>query len=201
MDDKTRQNKKKTLASHLRAALRELAMAQSGCFTSAQANERGVSDSVLAQWARVGKLERRHRGIYRLPDFPPSEDEDLVVAWLWSQQRGVISHETALQLHQLSDAMPARIHLTLPLELADRAREWKVPDNLVLHFADIPEAHRTWTGPVPVTRPARSVNDVAEALGDPLLVEQAANQGIRHLLFGVRDVVSAVRYLGAQDRR
>lgn len=173
-------------------ALYTLAAGQSGWFTGQQAHGCGFSDQLLAKHTKSGLLERRHRGIYRLARFPPADHEDLVVAWLWSRQEGVVSHETALQLHHLSDALPARIHLTLPTHASGEAR--KVPGDLSLHFADIPEADRTWMGPVPVTRAARTVRDVAADHGDAQLVEAAINQGIRDRVFGVADIGEAAAY-------
>jgi hypothetical protein len=41
--------------------------------------------------------------------FPGRESEALVTAWLWSDQAGVISHQTALSLHGLSDVLPAQV--------------------------------------------------------------------------------------------
>lgn len=172
--------------------LYRLAAGQSGWFTGQQAHGCGFSDQLLAKHTKGGLLERRHRGIYRLARFPPADQEDLVVAWLWSRQEGVVSHETALQLHHLSDALPARIHLTLPTHASGEAR--KVPHDLSLHFADIPEADRTWMGPVPVTRPARTVRDVARDHGDAQLIEAAINQGIRDRVFGVADIGEAATY-------
>jgi hypothetical protein len=42
------------------------------------------------------------RGIYRLVHFPAGQHEELVVAWLWSERVGIVSHQTALALHELS---------------------------------------------------------------------------------------------------
>jgi predicted transcriptional regulator of viral defense system len=41
--------------------------------------------------------------------FRASEHEELVTAWLWSERAGVMSHQTALSLHGLSDVLPAQI--------------------------------------------------------------------------------------------
>ena len=132
------------------------------------------------------------RGIYRIARFPPSEHEDLVVLWLWSGQRAVFSHETALSLHELSDALPARLHLTMP---ASTSRRKRVPDDVVMHLADLETADQQWLGPVPVTRPARSVLDVAAAHGDAALVAQAIVQGIRRDMFTFDQVAPAGRYV------
>ena len=81
------------------------------------------------------------RGVYRVVHFPAGEQQALVEVWLWSDRAGVLSHETALALHDLSDLLPAQIHLTLPA--AWHARRLRVPDGVVLHYADVDETERT----------------------------------------------------------
>src|SRR5688572_30913165 len=94
--------------------LYETASSQGGLFTTQQAVTAGHSSQLLLHHLRAGRIVRVRRGIYRLVHFPPSEHEGLVEIWLWSEQAGVFSHETALGLHDLSDALPAKLHLTLP---------------------------------------------------------------------------------------
>ena len=113
-------------------------------------------------------------GIYRLVHFPASDHEDLVVLWLWSEQEGVFSHDTALALHDLSDILPSRVHLTLPAGW--RRRRLRVPTGLVLYFADIGDGDRSSFDAVPVTRPRRTLEDCIETHVEPRLVEQAIRQ-------------------------
>jgi hypothetical protein len=59
------------------------------------------------------------RQFYRLTSLPPGEHDDLVRLALWSRNRqdepqAVVSHESALVLHDLSELLPAEIHLTVP---------------------------------------------------------------------------------------
>src|SRR5699024_9909781 len=84
--------------------LYEIASAQEGLFTTQQAAEAGYSPQLLVHHIRGGRMLRVRRGIYRLVHFPAGEHEELVTVWLWSEQAGVLSHETALGLHGLSDA-------------------------------------------------------------------------------------------------
>ncbi len=168
--------------------IHEVANGLSGHFTAQQAADAGFSPQLLHKHVQSGNLDRPMRGIYRITRFPPSEHEDLVVLWLWSDQEAVFSHETALNLHELSDALPARVHLTLPTATSRRK---KIPDGVVAHFADINAPERQWFGPVPITRPARTVLDVAAAHGDAALVAQAIDQGIRRGLFTFDQVAPA----------
>lgn len=163
------------------ARLYEMAEAQEGYVTTAQAHEAGYSNPLLHYYVREARLERVARGIYRLSHFPTGEHEDLVVPWLWSGREGVYSHETALALHELSDALPDRKHLTVPQSWA--GRRLRVPTGTELYYADVQRDEKVWVGAVPVTSPLRTVIDCAKAGTDPGLVEQAIEQGISRGLF------------------
>lgn len=155
----------------------ETAGAQEGYFTTRQAAEAGYSTQLLLKHIRAGRVVRVRRGIYRLVHFPAGEHEELVTAWLWSEQAGVVSHQTALALHGLSDALPAHVHLTLPSDW--RSRRFRVPTGVVLHHADVPADDRSWFGAVPTTNPRRSLNDCAREGVSPELLRQAAQQALR----------------------
>jgi predicted transcriptional regulator of viral defense system len=116
------------------------------------------------------------RGIYRLVHFPAGEHEELVAAWLWSERAGIVSHHTALGLYGLSDALPARIHLTLPA--AWQKRRFRLPADVVLHHADVPIEDRAWFGAVPVTSARRTLNDCARVGLAPELLRQGAQQAL-----------------------
>src|ERR1700733_15484819 len=96
-------------------SLDDTAAAQAGLFTTRQAAPPGYSHPLLAHYQKVGRIARIRRGIYRLVHFPSGEQEELVTAWLWTDAIGVLSHQTALALQGLSDALPGQIHLSLPL--------------------------------------------------------------------------------------
>jgi len=155
----------------------ETALAQEGHFTTQQAAAAGYSSALLVHHVRAGKMMRVRRGIYRLVHFPAGVQEELNVAWLWSEQAGVVSHQSALELHGLSDVLPAQIHLTLPD--AWRRRRFRVPADVLLHHADVPPEERTWFGSVPITSPERTLKDCAQSAFAPDLLRQAAQQALR----------------------
>lgn len=155
-------------------ALFEVASGQEGLFTARQAAEAGYSPQLLQKHLHAGRVRRVRRGVYRLVHFTPGEHEDLAAVWLWSARAGVFSHETALSLHELSDVLPSRVHLTVPA--AWRARRLRVPRGVVLHHGDIAKGERAWVGPVPVTAPRRTLADCIAAGVAPDLVEQAIEQ-------------------------
>jgi predicted transcriptional regulator of viral defense system len=169
-------------------SLYAVAATQDGYLTTAQANDAGYSRPLLDHHVRAGRFLRMRRGIYRLRDFPSTDHEDLVVAWLWSDQQGIVSHETALLLHGLSDALPARVDLTVPTSW--RRRRIKVPPVVALHHGDVADADRTWSGPVPVTKPLRTIADCAADHVQPDLVAQAVREGLRRGLFTERQLTA-----------
>ena len=166
--------------------LYEIAAGQEGLFTTQQAAEAGYSPQLLVHYVNSGRAVRMRRGIYRLVHFPAGEHEDLVAAWLWSEQAGVVSHQTALALHDLSDVLPALIHLTLPT--AWLKRRFRVPDGIVLHHADIAPDERTWFGAVPTTSVRRTLNDCASAGLAPDLLRQGAEQALRRGIVKLSDL-------------
>lgn len=171
-------------------ALYNVAASQEGFFTTRQAAAAGYSAPLLAHHRKAGRVTRIRRGVYRLVHFPAGEHEDLVVAWLWAEAAAVLSHQTALSLHGLSDALPAQIHLTLPPDW--QRRRLRVPKGIVLHYADIPDKERTWVGPVPVTSIRRTLNDCAQSALTPDLLRQAARQAL------TRGVVQTVDLKGVE---
>jgi predicted transcriptional regulator of viral defense system len=157
-------------------SLYDTAASQEGLFTTRQAAAAGYSDPLLAHYQKAGRIARIRRGIYRLAHFPSGEQEELVTAWLWTDAIGVLSHQTALAVQGLSDALPAQIHLTLPLTW--RQRRLRVPKGLLLHYADVPLQDRSWNGAVPVTSTRRTLNDCAHEGLSPDLLRQATKQAL-----------------------
>ncbi len=155
----------------------EVALGQEGLFTTEQAAAAGYSPQLLVHHVHGGRVVRVRRGVYRLVHFPAAEHEDLIAVWLWSERAGVVSHETALALHGLSDVLPSRLHLTLPG--AWSRRRFRVPEGVVLHHRDVPARDRTWFGAVPTTNARRSLNDCAREDLSPELLRQAAKDALR----------------------
>lgn len=175
-----------------------VAQAQSGYFTTAQAAQSGYSRPLLHKYLATGKVLRVRRGVYRVVHFPASEHEDIIVLWLWAEQAGVFSHETALALHDLSDALPGKVHLTVPPGW--RRRRLRVPAGLVLHFADVGDVDRASYSAVPVTAPLRTLRDCIEANVAADLVRQGIVQARRRGIVSAKDEARLVSELGSQGR-
>jgi len=153
----------------------ELAAEQFGYFTAAQARAWGVEPNALVMMERRGTLERLSHGVYRFVHFPTSPLGQYMEASFWpGATRAVISHESALALHGVSDVSPARIHLSVP-------RKWRthrsVPRHLALHRADVPPAEVDSVEGIPVTTLERAITDCARAHLGPDLIGQAIEEG------------------------
>jgi predicted transcriptional regulator of viral defense system len=178
--------------------LYEIAAGQEGHFTTAQAAEAGYCPQLLLKYLRNGRITRVRRGIYRLVHFPAGEHEDLVAVWLWTNRTGVFSHETALALHGLSDVMSAKVHLTLPESWS--RRRLRVPKGVVLHFADVARADGAWAGSIPVTGPARTLQDCAVAAVPPETMRKAIRDAVARGLV-TRSELAAVRHATGRASR
>jgi len=188
----------KTLEKPSWDRLYETGAGQDGHFTTAQAAAAGYSPQLLAKHLANRRIRRVRRGVYRLVHFPAGEHEDLVVLWLWTDRVGVFSHETALALHELSDVLPAEVHMTVPESW--RGRRLRTPKVVVLHYSDLPDREQVFAGDVPVTSAARTLIDCVRAELEPDLVRQALSQGLARGLYARRDVHEVERYL-ARFRR
>ena len=142
--------------------LYQLAESQNGYFTTKQAATFGYASNKRIYHVRARNWIREHRGIYRLALFPEPERADLMLWWLWSRDRsdrpaGVFSHQTALSLHDLTDANPAKLDLTVP---RDFRRGVPIPNVLRLHRDDVRDEDREILYGVPVTNAMRTILDV-----------------------------------------
>jgi predicted transcriptional regulator of viral defense system len=178
--------------------LYDQAASQDGLFSTSQAAEAGYSPQLLQKHLHAGRIQRVRRGIYRLVHFPPGEHEDLAAVWLWSERAGVFSHETALSLHGLSDALPGRVHLMVPPGW--KQRRLRVPVSVELEFGLLADDDRAWVGPVPVTTVKRTLADCVAAHVEPGLVEQALAQAAERGLVRKADVSALGRLQRAASR-
>jgi predicted transcriptional regulator of viral defense system len=138
-----------------------LAYAQGGYFTTKQAKEVGYGYTHLDYHESVGNFERVGHGLYRLPKIPPGEFDDLIQLSLWSRNQkdtpqAVVSHQSALVLHELSELLPAAIHLTVPPTFRKPA-----PRGCVLHKAKLATNEIENRVGFRVTTPLRTLLDVS----------------------------------------
>jgi predicted transcriptional regulator of viral defense system len=100
----------------------------------------------------------------------------LYVAWLEAGAQAVISHDSALALYDLSDLLPAQVHLTVPRTASRRRPGFR------LHTKRLSPDEVTRYEGLPVTTIERTLVDVTAAgLADEqvrLAIRQAVRRGL-----------------------
>lgn len=187
---------KRTPYSNALERLYAVAEAQQGYFTAKQAVAAGFDPRNHPYHVRAGNWIRERRAIYRLARFPPADRPDLVMWSLWSMGRkeaapGAFSHETALTIYELSDVMPAKLHMTVP---AAFRRAAPIPKGLAIHRGVVDEEDVESRQGYRVTRPLRTLADlIEEGRVSPDLLRQAARQAVDRGLVRVSALRRAAR--------
>lgn len=164
-------------------ALYAMAVTQGGYFTTKQAGNAGYTKQHIDYHVSVGNFERVKRGLFRLPTIPRDEHDEFIRLSLWSRGRddapqAVVSHESALALHELSDMLPGKVHLTVP-----RSFRKQPPRNCQLHKGELGPKDVLARSGFRVTTPLRTLIDVAADSTVPteqleLAIQDAVDKGM-----------------------
>ncbi|TAK31059.1 MAG: hypothetical protein EPO21_18305 [Chloroflexota bacterium] len=154
------------------AGLETLALEQSGYFDRHDALARGITDALLRYHTRTGRFERMLPGVYRLHAAPIGPYDEYLLAWVWTNYRGAISHESALALYELGDVLPARMQVTVPRPFHRTSAPFQV------HLAPLPEDEVRMYRGVRVTAPARTIVDAAASGTDPTQIHRAVHDAL-----------------------
>ncbi len=152
-----------------------------GYFTCTDAGAAGMSDTVFEAVLREQKVEPIAADVYHLVQFPHADREELITLWLQTDRQGVLSHETALLLHELSDILPRRLHIMVPPGFEPGARRFD--PSVELLRGDVADDEKCWLGPVPYTSALRTLRDCIDIGVSPDLIEQAIEEGLDRGLF------------------
>jgi predicted transcriptional regulator of viral defense system len=161
------------------AGLQIEAYHQAGYFTAQQARMHRVSPQLLDHHVRTGRFERVRRGLYRVSGFPSGEHDEIRERWLAvGPDKAVVSHQSALALHDLSNHIPDAVHVLVPR----RHRGVRVPPGVVVHTrSDDERVPTVWRDGIAVTAPPRTIVDAADEIQPEQLVlaiRQALARGL-----------------------
>lgn len=178
-----------------RDRLWRVATGQRGYFTAAQALHEGYSYQAQRFHAQRGNWIRIDRGIYRFREFLDlgTADTDSLVRWsLWSKCRAVVSHLTALAVHDLGVANPQTVHLTVPpgFRQADPA--------VILHRDILDEDDIVQREGFRVTSPLRAIAESAAIAADQDVIDSAVSDLLERGEVTRRQLLHAVQWLGPQ---
>jgi predicted transcriptional regulator of viral defense system len=187
------------MAGKLQRALFEIAEDNYGYVTTSQATEIGVPRRGLADLTRLGAMHRVAYGVYRIVDFPATELDSYFEATLWPQGvRGILSHESALDLWDLCDVNPAKVHVTVPR--AHRVRR-QVPALYVLHNDDLePEDLDSFEG-IPITTVERTLHDCIDGGTRHDLLKQAIANAVERRAITAATADDLRHALASRDRQ
>lgn len=187
MNDIEHPSPKNEVSGPDRVRLFEIASGQNGYFTTQQASQCGYSWALLSHHVKRGHFIRVRRGLYRFQEYPSSPREQILAAWLIvGKDIAVVSHESALDLLELSDIVPDAVHLTV-----ERSRRGLSPVRGVkLHTVVKPlrSDERVVRDGIVLTSASRSILDAADAGMAPEQVEMAVVQAIGRGLTTVRQL-------------
>ncbi len=165
-------------------ALRELAAEHEGVFSAKEAAEAGVARALVVQLAHRGRLDRIAQGLYRFPSWPTTRLQQYHEAVLWPRahrklEYALVSHDSALELYNLTRLNPGVIHVTLPPKTRISRRQ---PTWLRLHFADVAENDRAWEQGIPTVSIPRAIEDVGPVHGTDMVHRAVSEARERRLL-------------------
>lgn len=164
--------------------LRDIAGEHEGLLTAAEAEGAGVPRALVVQLAHRGRLERIGQGLYRFPSWPTTSLQQYHEAVLWPRahrdlEYALISHDSALELYNLTQLNPSVIHVTLPPKTRiSRER----PTWLRLHFEDVAENDQAWERGIPIVSVPRAIEDVASRHGADVIHRAVSEARERRLL-------------------
>lgn len=163
----------------------QVADRQQGYFTSQQAQECGYHRSHFHRFLQSGEWSKELRGVYRLSHYPLQERGELVLWTLWSRNKkgepqGIWSHETALDIYELTDVMPSKMHMSVPKGFR---RNQSIPKVIALHFQNIEEDEVEIRQGYRLTSPLRTLLDVVAegSISEDQVkmgLQQAINRGL-----------------------
>lgn len=153
-----------------RKQLFEVALDQYGYVTTRDAHELGVPVVELGKLGHRGQIQRVAYGIYRIPEIPVSPLDSYMLATLWTDRRGALSHDTMLDLYQLCDANPTRTHLTVPPGYRPRRRGGH---NYAVHHAELGEDQLGWFEGIRAVTPLAAIEQAIEGETATHLIRQA----------------------------
>jgi hypothetical protein len=148
------------------AAIAVLAARQHGLITRAQALRLGATIDVIEHRLATGRWLRVGGGVYRLAGVPVTWRQRALAACLVAGSGAAVSHRSAAAIWGLSGFRPGRLEITVPA-----GRSGRNPLATVHRSSSISRRDLTTCDRIPVTRPLRTVVDLAGRVSPELLEE------------------------------
>lgn len=147
----------------METAVAHLSVRQHGLFTRAQAVAAGATRAKIEHRVASGRWVLVAPGVYRLAGVPVTWKQRALAACLIAGPGAVVSHRSAAVLWRVSGFRPGRIEIAVPPGRSNR--------NALARVHRTEEVDWVVRDGVPVTRPARTLVDLAGVVGGQLLEE------------------------------
>ncbi|MHB8511593.1 MAG: type IV toxin-antitoxin system AbiEi family antitoxin domain-containing protein [Actinomycetota bacterium] len=154
--------------------LATLSSTQHSVFSRGQAMSLGMTRNMIQHRLRAGRWEQVTRDVFRLAGAPPSWFQSLMTACLAWGDLAVVSHRAAAALWELAGFAARLVEITVPAALRRSAPG-------IVHRNALTAAETTRHRGIPVTRPARTLIDLA-SVTDRSLLEVALDDALRRRL-------------------
>jgi predicted transcriptional regulator of viral defense system len=155
-------------------ALMDVAVDNGGYVTPSLVAPHGVPAVELRKMVSRGTLQSAARGVYRIPSLPYDPLDEFILARMWAGGRGVISHDSALLVHELCDINPTKVHLTIPTSYRISRSGG---ERYVIHHGDLEPEEITRIDAVTLTTIRRTLTDSLRSV--PAYLTRAAIETAR----------------------
>jgi len=135
--------------------------AQSGIADHSQARQAGFSRRAVTHRLESGEWRRVHRGVYATFTGPVHRQARLWAAVRRAGPGAMLSHETAAEVHGLTDRPSAKIHIIVPL--SRRPARHRAIRGVVIHRSNQSQPERLPEWKLPRTRIEDTVLDLVTA--------------------------------------
>ena len=155
----------------------KLAERQHGVLLRAQARELGLSPDAIQHRLDAGRWELVRAGVYRLCGSPRTWEQRVIAIVLGAGTGAVASHHTAAALWRLAGFRP---HEVIDVTTA-RGRRPRHPSGRLHRSLHLPPDHLGAMAGIPVTRPARTLVDLAGVIPPgraERVIDNALNMGL-----------------------
>lgn len=155
-----------------------IATQQQGVFTREQAMGCSATAGMIRWRLRVGRWERLHPSVYRLAGTVRTWRQQAMAACLYVGPSGVLSYRAAALLRSLGGFKRARVEVTMP-----RNRNRSGSGRIKVHRTQdpIPAEDITTIDGIPVTKPARTLLDLASVEREDV-IERCLDDALRRRL-------------------
>lgn len=157
-------------------AVVQVAADNHGLVRTEDAVDAGVAAASLRKMRAAGRIERVAHGVYRVLALPADRLTPYMEAVLWANGLGAISHASTLEMMELCDIIPRRIHITVPAAYNPRKGGGAL---YRVHRRTLPEAELTYYEGVPAVTVYRAIRQAIDVGEDPDQLQTAIHNATR----------------------